>query len=123
MTTITETLRHAPSPGRGDWKETLGRVGLVGKGTLYAIVGLLAIQLATGDVSTDASKAGAIEWTAGQPFGQLLLVALTACLFAMAAWRLLDAVVGDPVEGDDAKDRIRFAARGHLYLGVAIGAL
>jgi hypothetical protein len=95
----------------------------VGKGALYAIVGLLALQLATGDVSADASKVGAIEWLAGQPFGQLLLVALTVCLFAMAAWRLLDAFVGDPVEGDDAKDRIRFAAKGLLYLGVAVVSL
>jgi hypothetical protein len=119
MTTITRTVRDAPSPGRGDWKETLGRVGLIGKGVLYGIVGLLAIRLASGDVGTDASKAGAIEWLADQPFGQLLLVALTVCLFAMAAWRLLDAAVGDPVEGDEPKDRIRFAAKGLLYLAVA----
>jgi hypothetical protein len=123
MTTITRTLRDAPSPGRGDWKETLGRVGLVGKGALYGIVGLLAIQLASGDVGTDASKAGAIEWVAGQPFGQVLLVALTICLFAMAAWRLLDAAVGDPVEGDDTTDRIRFAAKGLLYLAVGFISL
>jgi hypothetical protein len=123
MTTITDSLREAPSPGRGDWKETLGRVGLVGKGTLYGIVGLLAIQLASGDVGEDPSKTGAIEWLADHPFGKLLLIALTVCLFAMAAWRLLDAAVGDPVDGDEATDRVRFAAKGILYLGVAITAL
>lgn len=123
MTTLTDTLRDVPSPGRGDWKETLGRVGLVGKGALYALVGLLAVQLAAGDVATDASKVGAIEWLSDQPFGQVLLVALTIALFAMAAWRLLDAIVGDPVEGDDAKDRVRFAGKGALYLGVAIVTL
>jgi hypothetical protein len=123
MSTLTETLQEVPSPGRGDWKETLGRMGLVGKGALYAIVGVLAIQLASGDVGQDTSKPGAIEWVAGQPFGHLLLVALTVCLFAMAAWRLLDAVVGDPVEGDDPSDRVRFAAKGLLYLAVAAVAL
>lgn len=120
MATITDRLSQVPSPGRGDWKETLGRVGLVGKGALYAIVGLLAIQLASGDAAADASKTGAIEWLASQPAGRLLLVALTIALFAMAAWRILDALLGDPVEGADAKDRIRFAAKGCLYLGVAI---
>jgi len=118
MSTLTDTLREVPSTGHGDWKEALGRLGLVGKGVLYAIVGLLAIQLASGDAGTDASKVGAIEWLAVQPFGRVLLVALTLCLFAMAAWRLLDAALGDPVEGDEAKDRIRFAAKGLLYLAV-----
>jgi hypothetical protein len=123
MTTIHDTRRDAPGPGRAEWKDTLGRVGLVGKGALYGIIGLLAVQLAAGDVGTDASKAGAIEWVASQPFGQLLLVALTTCLFAMAAWRLLDAAVGDPVEGDEPKDRLRFAAKGLLYLAVGLLSL
>jgi hypothetical protein len=123
MTTLHDTLRDVPGPRRADWKDTLGRVGLVGKGALYAIVGLLAVQLASGDVGTDASKTGAIEWVASQPFGKVLLVALTICLFAMAAWRLLDAAVGDPVEGDEPKDRLRFAAKGLLYLAVGFLSL
>ena len=123
MSTITDMQRAVSSPGRGDWKESLGRVGLIGKGALYVIIGLLALQLATGDVSTDTSKSGAIEWVAHQPFGRFLLIALTISLFAMAAWRLLDAFVGDPVEGDEAKDRVRFAAKGLLYLVFAVIAL
>jgi len=123
MSTITETMRATTSPGRGDWKESLGRLGLIGKGALYTIVGLLALQLATGDVGTDTSKDGAIEWVAGQPFGRFLLIALTISLFALAAWRLLDAFVGDPVEGNETKDRVRFAVKGILYLVFAVIAL
>jgi len=123
MSTMTETLRATPSPGHGDWKESLGRLGLIGKGALYVIIGLLALQVATGDLGTDTSKSGAIEWVAHQPFGRFLLIALTISLFAMAAWRLLDAFVGDPVEGDEVKDRVRFAVKGLLYLVFAVIAL
>lgn len=123
MTSITDTLRSGPHHGRRDWKDALGRAGLVGKGVLYAIVGVLAIQLAAGDAGTDASKVGAIEWLAEQPLGRVLLVALTVCLFAMGAWRLLDSALGDPVEGHEPKDRARFLAKGLLYLGVGVAAL
>lgn len=115
--------RSARAAAHGDWKETLGRLGLVGKGVLYTVIGILAVQLATGDAAQQATNAGAIEWVASQPLGQFLLIALTACLFALAAWRILDAVVGDPVEGSEAKDRAKYAVKGVVYLGLAISAL
>lgn len=123
MSTVSGHVGSDTSPGRGDWKETLGRIGLVGKGVLYTVIGLLAVQLALGDASSSQGSTGAIQWIAEQPFGKFLLVALTVALFALAAWRLLDAVVGDPVEGSEASDRAKFALKGVLYLGLAIGAL
>src|SRR4051812_43478268 len=122
MTSALRTTPHASSPGRGDWKETLGRVGLVGRGVLYGVIGLLALQLAFGNAA-DASQSGAIEWIGSQPFGKVLLVALTIGLFAMAARRFLDALMGDPVEGSEAKDRARFAVSGVIYLSFAIASL
>jgi len=122
MTTAVRSATRLPSPGRGDWKETLGRAGLVGRGVLYAVIGVLALQLAFGNAA-DASQAGAIGWIGGQPLGKVLLVALTASLFALAAWRFLDALLGDPVEGSEASDRARFAASGVIYLSFAIAAL
>lgn len=122
---VADTVRHRTTGSRqgGDWKDTLGRIGLVGKGVLFTVIGLLAIQLATGDASSDTTRNGAIEWIAAQPLGKFLLVALTVSLFALAAWRLLDAVVGDPVEGDEASDRAKYAVKGVLYLALAFGAL
>lgn len=105
------------------WKDSMGRVGLVGRGVLYGVIALLALQLAFGSPTEEASSEGAIEWIAGQPFGQFLLVALTVSLFALAAWRFLDALVGDPVEGDEGSDRVRFAAKGVVYLALAVTAL
>lgn len=123
MTSAHATRARARNAADGDWKETMGRVGLVGRGVLYSVIGLLAIQLALGDASETASQEGAIEWVAQQPLGRFLLVALTVSLFALAGWRLLDAAVGDPVEGSEASDRAKFALKGVLYLSLAIGAL
>ncbi len=121
MTTITSAAR-ATSPGGGDWKESLGRLGLVGKGLLFVAVGILALQLAAGDAGADTSSAGAIEWIASQPLGKFLLVFLTVALFSLAAWRLLDAALGDPVEGSGAGDRLRFATKGLIYLSLAVAS-
>lgn len=118
------STQHTPAGAAGsDWKETMGRVGLVGRGVMYSVIGLLAIQLALGDAGGSASNSGAIEWIAEQPLGKFLLVALTISLFALAGWRLLDAAVGDPVEGSEASDRAEFAIKGVFYLSLAVGAL
>ena len=123
MTSTVQGSIRGSSPGRGDWKETLGRVGLVGKGVLFAVVGLLAIQLATGGASEEASTSGAIEWIGSQPFGKFLLVALTLSLFAMAVWRALDAWLGDPVEGSEGKDRVKYAVEAVIYAALGVVAL
>lgn len=123
MTSTARATSRGTGPANGDWKETMGRVGLVGRGVMYSVIGLLAIQLALGDASKQASNSGAIEWIASQPLGKFLLVALTISLFALAGWRLLDALVGDPVEGSEASDRAEFAVKGVVYLSLAVGAL
>jgi hypothetical protein len=123
---MAEVMRRTGQQARvevADWKDTLGRVGLVGRGVLYAIIGLLALQLAFGSPDQEASPQGALQWVAEQPFGKFLLVAMTVMLFALAAWRFLDAALGDPVEGDEASDRLRFLAKAAFYLTVAVAAL
>jgi hypothetical protein len=105
------------------WKDLLGRVGLVGKGVVATVVGLLAIRVARGEKGEAATNQGAVEWVAQQPFGKFLLLALTVALFALAAWRFLDAVMGDPVEGSEPKDRLRYAGLGVVYLSLAVTTL
>jgi hypothetical protein len=70
-----------------------------------AIVGFLAIRIALGDKDQAATSEGAVAWVAQQPFGKFLLVALTVGLFALAVWRFLCVLMGDPVEGSEPKDR------------------
>lgn len=116
--------RSSVTPARGDWRSALGRSGLAAKGVLYSALGLIAIQVAAGDsTSNAASSRGAIELVASQPFGQWLLGLLTAGLVALALWQIVLAVTGDPVEGSDTKDRLKFGGKALLYGTIAATAL
>jgi hypothetical protein len=106
-----------------DWKDPIGRIGLIGQGVVATIIGLLAIRIAMGDKDEAATSEGAVAWLADQPLGKFLLVALTVALFALALWRFLCAMVGDPVEGSEPKDRLKYAALGVVYLLLAIATL
>jgi len=70
-----------------------------------------------------ATSEGAVAWLAAQPLGKFLLIALTVALFALAVWRFLCAVMGDPVEGSEPKDRLKYAVLGVVYLLLAITTL
>ena len=69
---------HRPGRGRGvsptaatfDW---LARAGLVARGVIYAIIGVLAIKLALGDGGKATNQQGALKTIANQPFGKALL--------------------------------------------------
>lgn len=119
---VSDTVGGGVGEHGSAWKERLGRVGLAGRGVLYGVIGLLALQLAGGAPDEQASSEGALAWIGQQPLGRFLLVGMTIALFALAAWRLLDAWLGDPVEGEEASDRIRFAAKGLVYLVLAVAS-
>jgi hypothetical protein len=106
-----------------DWKDPIGRLGLVGQGIVATIIGLLAIRIATGNPDEAATSEGAVAWLADQPLGKFLLVGLTVSLFALALWRFLCALMGDPVEGSEPKDRVKYAVFGVLYLLLAMTTL
>jgi hypothetical protein len=106
-----------------DWKGRIGRVGLVGQGVVATIVGLIAIRIAVGKKDDAATSDGAVAWLAHQPLGKFLLVALTVSLFALALWRFLCAAMGDPAEGSEPKDRVKYAVLGVVYLLFAIATL
>ena len=54
--------------------EWLARAGLVARGVIYAIIGILAIKLALGDGGKTTNQNGALETIAKQPFGKALLI-------------------------------------------------
>ena len=106
-----------------EWKGRIGRVGLVGQGVVATIVGLIAIRIAVGNKDDAATSDGAVAWLAQQPLGKFLLVALTVALFALALWRFLCAAMGDPAEGSEPKDRVKYAVLGVVYLLFAVATL
>ena len=89
--------------GKSPWVEGLGRLGLVAKAVLYAVIGLLAIQVALGGREESPDKDGALRTIAEQPFGKGLLVLLAIGLAAYALWRLAQAILDRDNEGEGAK--------------------
>ena len=89
--------------GKSPWVERLGRAGLVAKGVLYGVVGVLAIKVALGAREEDPDREGALRAIAAQPLGTFLLSVLAIGFAGYAAWRLAQGVLDRDDEGDGAK--------------------
>lgn len=108
------------------WIEGLARVGLVARGVLYAVVGLLALQVAFGDKGEHADKQGALSAVARQPLGKMLLVAVAVGFAGYALWRFLSAFLDTEGDGRDASGWMKRAGdlgRGLLYAGFFVTAV
>jgi hypothetical protein len=100
------TARPAVRGGSGrEPVQALARVGLVARGVVYGVIGILAFKLAVGPGGATTSQSGALQTIARQPFGEVLLIALAIGLGAYAIWRLIDGVAGSLPDDDGALQR------------------
>ena len=121
--TARQAAHHAESTA-ATVREKVAPIGLVGKGLLYASLGFIAINVVIGGRDAgETSKSGAIERVAQAPFGKFLMIVLAGSLVALVIWKLMQAVAGDPVDGDEAKDRASNGVKAFLYAGTAATAL
>ena len=96
--------------------EWLARGGLVARGVVYLIIGILAIRLAFGAGGETTDQQGALQEIAQGPFGKVLLVVMALGLAGYAIWRLMRAALGHGQEAsDDTKDRISALVSGIAY--------
>jgi hypothetical protein len=65
-------------------------VGLIAYGVVHLLVAWIALQLAFGKSSQEASQQGALRELAGKPLGGLLLWIVAIGLFALVVWRVLE---------------------------------
>lgn len=112
--------RAATSPAMG-W---LARAGLVARGLVYAIIGVLALELALGDGGKATNQQGALKTIAQGSFGKLLLVLVAVGLAGYAIWRLARAAVGHGAEqSDETSDRVAALASGIAYAILCVTAV
>jgi hypothetical protein len=110
----------ANSPALG-W---LARAGLISRGVVYAIIGVLALKLAVGDGGRATDQQGALRTIADRPFGKTLLVLVAVGLAGYAAWRLVRAAVGHGAEQrDSGGDRVSALASGIAYAILCVAAV
>jgi hypothetical protein len=121
---MTTTLTTDGRRLAASWRDPLGRAGIATRGLLYLVLGFLAIQFARGEVaSSQVNQTGAFETVADQPLGKVLLVLMVIGLASLALFRIVQACVGDPVEGDEAKDRVRYAGKALIYVFLTVTAI
>ena len=116
----TASLEGSVRSHAGSARSSMARPGLIGRGVFYLLFGILALDLAFG--STDSSQ-GAVERVAGAPLGRFLLIGVTVALVALVVWKVLQAVVGDPVEGNEVTDRAKSALKALAYAGLAVTSI
>jgi succinate dehydrogenase/fumarate reductase cytochrome b subunit len=120
--------RRAPARARGTsaWfrarrasdsraARVLARAGLVARGVIYLLIGLVAVFVALGHSTQQADQQGALQLLAGQPYGLVALVLLGIGFAGYALWRLSEAVFGVTGDGQGAGPRLKSAARGVIY--------
>jgi hypothetical protein len=106
------------------WFEWLARAGLVARGAIYAIIGVLALEVAFGAGGKTTNQKGALSEIAQQSGGKILLVLMAIGLFGYAFWRLLRAAIGHgPEETDDTGDRVKGVASGIAYASLFVTCL
>jgi uncharacterized membrane protein len=102
----------------------LARFGLGARGVVYAVIGVLAAELALGVGGKTASQRGAMVTIAREPAGKVLLIVLAAGLAAYAVWRLVSAGLGpDRHEEQGAGKRTAAAFSGIAYAGLCFTAI
>jgi uncharacterized membrane protein YidH (DUF202 family) len=106
-----------------DKRRRLAQAGLISRGVLYCLVGILAFQVAFGGASSkQATQSGALQTLAQQPGGTLLVALVGVGLVAYAAWRFTQFFTEKGSEDSDAKDavmRASYVVRAVIYMALA----
>ena len=95
----------------------IARTGLVAKGVLYALLALLALQVALGN-GAEADSQGALREIASRSFGTAMLAALALGFAGYAVWQLRCAV-----KGDEWIARLGAGARGLVWAVLSFSAV
>jgi hypothetical protein len=90
------------------------RLGLSARAFVYLVMGILAIQIATGGRAI-VDQRGALTKVLVQPFGTALVWLLAFGFAAYAIWRFSEAIYGVTGEGNGTSPRIHSLARGIAY--------
>lgn len=105
------------------WLERGVRLGYAARALLWGIIAITALSLALGGGGETQGSRGALHTLAGQPFGTVLLWAVTVGLASYSLWRLIQAITTK--EDDLAKSiwmRLYHGVRGLLYGVLALSA-
>ena len=103
--------------------KNIARTGLVAKGVIYAIVGILTFMAAFNMGGQKAGKLQVIDFLEKQTFGKVILIIIAIGLLCYAFWRLTQAIKDPENIGKDKKGKAKRAGyfvTGLIYLGLGV---
>ena len=107
------------------WTERFARFGIISKGVVYCLIGILTSMAALGLRGEKASRNEAFKIIYDQPFGKFLLIAVAVGLFGYVTWRFFQAVYDIDSKGNDTKAkfiRIGYGFSALLYFLIGLYA-
>lgn len=118
--TVTKARHTARSAGRDAASshslQWLARGGLVARGVIYVLIGLLAVQIAFGASGKRADTSGALHAVAKHPGGIVVLWLLAVGFAGLAIWRFAEAGYGQAgPDGRATGKRLGSLARAVVY--------
>ncbi|MDB5208023.1 MAG: hypothetical protein JWR72_3098 [Flavisolibacter sp.] len=108
------------------WIKQLAQTGLISKGIVYVLLGLLGFMAAFefgGKQNSEASQSGALQFVKDLPVGEVLLFLLAAGLICYAIWRVIEAFYSTDSKEKKWPKRLRYLFSGLAYLALAFSAL
>ncbi len=93
--------------------------GLVAYGVVHLLIAWIALQLAFGKSSQEASHGGALHELSGNPLGGVLLWIVAIGLFSLVVWRVLELSLGHL----DLEKKVSSVGRAIVYLVLGINAV
>jgi hypothetical protein len=122
-----ETAQTSSNESRKEkWTERFARFGIISKGIVYCLIGILTTMAAVGLRGEKASKDEAFKVIYEQPLGKILLLIIAFGLLGYVTWRFFQSVYDIDYKGTDAKAkfiRIGYGISAILYFGLAVYAL
>jgi Domain of Unknown Function (DUF1206) len=129
---VARTARRRTARARGTGRQAanssfmagLARAGFVARGVMYALIGIIALEIAVGHSHQQADRSGALRLVAASPFGSVLLWLLVVGFAGMTLWRLSEAIWGAAgPDGHKASARLTSLAKAVLYGVITYGIL
>ena len=108
------------------WVKRLAQTGLVAKGVVYILLGLLGFMAAFelgGKKNNEASQTGAMQTLKELPAGSFLLILLAAGLLCYVSWRGIQTFYNTDGSPKPFIKKARYFFSGLAYLALALAAI
>lgn len=114
------------SPAAEKRIEYFARFGIVAKGIVYCLIGILTSMAALGLKGGKADKTETFQFVYDQPLGSVLVFIIAIGLAGYATWRFFQAFRDIEHKGNDTRGRlvrVGYAISGFIYITLSVYAL